>query len=323
MIGIAQDLSELYGKLPKYTTGKHRVKKADAWLSVDDAEFRSQISSYDQITVNTSNYKNAIIFDIDDPDRYAPPELTPYTSTFNMHNDKSHQLFLLDEPIYTKSPKQKEWYKDHIQAPLEKITYLINADTNYKNTATKNPFSDQYRTNAHGRTLGSVFDLISLYSADLSDISSLEVQITKDGRYTSPLFRKVIAEMIEHSMINQDLLVKDKDPDQYETVMEVKALMLCDEIKTLTPQDALMICQDVISTGKSLARKYSDKQRHRVGKRWNGQGLETQEKIISSIRSLRASGSKVTYAQISFLSGLSQSTVRNYSDLVKKHKALR
>ncbi len=314
-------LDRLFNSLPTYTEGKHRVKSNNTWHSVPEDEFRANIASYEQITLNTKSYKHAIIFDVDEPELYAAPDIAPYTSTFNQNNDKSHQLFLLDKPIFTKSPKQREWYLDMVQAPLAKITFLINADVNYKNLSTKNPFSSDYRVNIHGTVLGSVFDLIGLYNNDLQHISHEEVAQNKDSRYISGKYRLLVSQLIEHSMMNSKLIRTDLST--YESMMHLKAEHLSKEIG-LKENDAYIICNDAIAKGISLTAVYSKRQRYRSAKanriRWGDTKAITEFKIKESISTLLATNSKVTYKSISLLSDIPVKTLENYSSLIRSLK---
>ncbi len=311
------NLTELHSRISKISNPRvaYSVYEYEVWDKVTQKEFSRNLKSYDQIVVNTPGVKNAIMFDVDNPDQYIPPEITPYTSTFNKLNDKQHPMFLLGTPIYTSSIKQKEWYRDNIQAPLAKIALITGTDYNYKNTTTKNPFNqDKFRVNIHGNILKSVFDLISLYNADINTLTATEKTIKKDGRYLSEKYRKALGILIEHSMINVKLIFTDKN--QFIKNMHLKASMLKDEISSLKEYEAIAICEDVINYslewGKALSRIQSIRAKNALAKRWGNTVEINKINLTKAIIDLSSKQIKPTYKNLALSVHLSEITLKKY-----------
>lgn len=322
------NLSELQSRISKISNPRvaYSVHKNQVWNKITQKEFSRNLKSYDQIVVNTSSVKNAIMFDVDNPEEYMPPGITPYTSTFNKLNDKQHPMWLLEKPIYTSSIKQKEWYRDNVQAPLAKIALIAGTDHNYKNTATKNPFNkDDFRVNAHGNILKSVFDLISLYNEDINTLSVTEKAIKKDGRYLSEKYRKTLGILIEHSMINVKLVFSDKD--QFIKIMHLKASMLKDEVSSLKEDEAIAICEDVINYslewGKALSRIQSIRAKNALAKRWGNTVEVNKINLTRAIIDLSAKQIKPTYKNLAHSVNLSEIALKKYYNTYIKQEKIR
>ena len=322
------NLSELQSRISRISNPRvaYSVNGYQAWDKVTQKEFSRNLKSYDQIVVNTSSVKNAIMFDVDNPGQYIPPEITPYTSTFNKFNDKQHPMWLLEKPIYTSSIKQKEWYRDNIQAPLTKIAFIAGTDHNYKNTTTKNPFNtEDFRVNTHGNILKSVFDLISLYNADINTLSVTEKTIKKDGRYLSERYKKALGILIEHSMINTKLIFSDKD--QFIKIMYLKASMLKDEISSLKEYEVMAICEDVINYqlewGKALSKIQSIRAKNALAKRWGNTVEVNKINLTRAIIDLSAKQIKPTYKNLALSVNLSEITLKKYYNTYIKQEKIR
>ncbi len=283
------------------------IGEREAWITPSSKQFYTQLNEYDQISVNTRDYKNAIVFDVDKPDSYLPPEITPYTSTFNKTNNKHHALFLLDKPIFTKSAKQKEWYRDNIGSALQRIYFLTNADTEYKNFTTKNPFNEErFRVNYHGNTLKSVFDLISLYNNDLTEVGKIEAAITKENAYISPKYRAFVSALIEHSHINAKLTFNDRK--QFELIMYIKSEHLALEIG-LNKKEAKVICSDAIEKSFAWSDLISKRQQLKISKRWGNQVESNKVSIAKAIHALNCQSVKPTKKKLAEVTGLSYNTI--------------
>ena len=109
--------------LAKKYDDEHRSKITTTWQKVQSEEFKSNISHYEQITINTPDFKNAVIFDVDNPREFILPDTVPYWQTYNKSNDKHHVGYLLEDPIYTKSEKQKAWYNSTIRPMIIKTAW--------------------------------------------------------------------------------------------------------------------------------------------------------------------------------------------------------
>ena len=283
------------------------------WRRHKQPLFRKKIHSYDQITVNTAIFKNSIGFDVDNPEIFDAPDLIPSWRTYNKDNDKHHVHFLLEKPFCLHNDKLKEQYRDTVQIPLEKIAFLIGADPRYRNTTTKNPFNTQkYRVSDDGGILKSVYDLINQYSRELSEVGNVEKHIGKDNQYISAKYRLLIADLIEHSMLNSRLLFTD--PLQYEKNMFLFGEHLGADKKVI---------EDAILRGKELSQKYSELQAKRIKKRWNNQIEDNKRLIKDAIDTLKKSNSKITYGSIAVLVNCSPNTLRNnkyYSQYIQQLK---
>ncbi len=313
-------LEALHGVANKISEPRARLN--GKWHKPTPREFYTQLRNYDQITVNTSDYKNAIIFDVDTPDRYAPPEIAPYCSTFNKSNGKHHTLFLFDEPIYTKSRKQKVWYRDNIGSVLQKIYFITGADPRYRNTTTKNPFNQTlFDVAEHGRTLKSIFDLISLYSADLTEIKAIEHAISSEDRYISPKYRLIVSELIELSHLNAQLIFSDRS--QFKRLLHLKATQLSEDHRTINGDEAERIANEVLEKSIQWADSISKRQRLRVSKRWGDRTDRNRENIIRAFHELTERGIKPTQKIIADKVGLSVATIKQRGDYAKVIRALK
>lgn len=303
---------------------EHRSKTDKTWKKVNRNEFKSNLSHYEQVTINTPDFKNAIIFDVDDPQEFILPDTVPYWQTYNKSNDKHHVGYLLEEPIYTKSEKQKAWYNSTIRPMIVKTAWLINADGNYKNTTTKNPFNEHlFHTKEIGSTLNNVWDLLSQYNDSINSLTVIETNNKADGRYLSDKYKKVISELIEHSQMNTKLLFKDLD--QFKRVMQLKASMLSDDMPELKKESAKSLCNDVISYSIAWSKKVSEAQSKRSlianQKRWGNQVEENKKNITNAIIDLLARDIKPTLSNISLCVSLSAKTLKNsYSIYIKSEK---
>ena len=265
------------------------------------------------------------MFDVDAPENYLPPEITPYSSTFNKADNKHHTLFLLDKPIHTSTQAQKEWYQENIGSVLQKIYFLTNSDPRYKNVTTKNPFNeDAFRVNFHGATLSSVFDLISLYNDDLNEVGKIESAISSEDKYISAHYRELVSALIEHSQLNSKLLFGDRD--QFKRLMYLKATQLSNGIKSLNESEAKAICEDVISKSIAWSEAISKRQQLKSmtanKKRWGDTVERNKKNIYDAILTLLSSEQKTTLKNISLLVGLSVRTLKepHYSLMIRKIK---
>jgi hypothetical protein len=299
-----------------------RVRLAGKWHKPTPKEFYTQLPRYEQISINTPDYKNAIIFDVDDPDQYAPPEIAPYCSTFNRENGKHHALFLLDKPIHTKSRQQREWYREKIGSVLQKIYFIAGADPRYRNATTKNPFNQtlfDVREDRH--ILKSVFDLISLYNADLTEIGAIEHAISSENRYISPKYRYIVSQLIEHSHLNAGLIFSDRS--QFERSLHLKATQLCEDARTISRGEAERIAHDVFLKSAQWADTIRKRQQHRVSKRWGDRTDRNREKIVKAFHELKARGIKPTYQAIADKVGLSVDTIKRRGGYAEVIQALK
>lgn len=304
---------------------EHRSLSTKAWHKVHKQDFKSNLTHYDQITINTPEFKNAIIFDVDDPLKFELPDTAPHWQTYNKTNDKHHVGYLLEEPIYTKSEKQKQWYDSTIKPMIVKTAWLINADGNYKNTTTKNPFNTHlYHTKEIGNTLSNVWELLSPYNDAINSLTVIETHNKADGRYLSDKYKRVMSELIEHSQMNTKLLFSDRD--MFIQVMQLKASMLSDDISELKEDSAKSLCNDVIAYSIAWAKKVSEVQSKRSVKansiRWGNQVEENKHNITNAIIDILVRNLKPTLANISVCVSLSVPTLkRYYSRHIREEKA--
>jgi len=307
---------------------QYRSETSEVWEKVPRDKFRANIAKYEQITVNTPEFKNAIIFDVDDPDKFQIPDIAPYWQTYNINNEKHHVGYLLKDPIYTKSEKQKEWYNTTIRPMIVKTAWLINADGNYKNTTTKNPFNTNiYTTKEVGNTLNNVWELLGQYNDDINSLNELAIHRKADGRYLSQKYKEYISELIEHSQMNTKLLFSDRN--QFKKVMHLKASMITNDGGLKSTKGELeslkSICNDVISYSIEWANKVSEAQskRSKIANktRWGNQVDENKQNITNAIIDLLARNKKPTLANISLCVSLKEKTLKNsYSQYIKSER---
>lgn len=313
------ELKNLHNIIRK--TAEPRVYDNGFWNVTTPKQYYVGIDSYEQITINNRDFKNGIVFDVDEPDKYIPPDISPYTSTYNNDNDKQHALFLFDEPIITVTPKQKEWYRDNVGSVLSKIYFLANSDTRYRNTTTKNPFNkSMFRVFAHDRTLKSVFDLIGLYNNDLAEIGKIESSMTKEDKYISANYRILISQLIEHSQLNAKLLFSNRT--QFELTMHLKAQQIREQT-TLSAIDTRLICVDAIARSTAWADEVSKRQKMRINSRWGNQVEENKLAIKNAMNLLNITDKKMTMKNISGITGMKLNTLqkdKSYSSYIKATK---
>lgn len=295
---------------------QERRNTIDTWKKVKRTDFKENISTYEQITVNTPTFKNAIIFDVDNPELFETPDVAPTWQTYNKSNDKHHVGYLLKDEIYTKTQKQKDWYNTVIKPSIVKVSWLINADGNYKNTTTKNPFNDRrYNTKTSNNILSSVWDLLEPYNNDISYLSNMESSQKNDGKYLSENYKSIMAELIEQSQMNTTLLFSDKK--EYINVMNIKASIMKDK------EEAAAIVKDVISFSMEWAKEVSERQSKRSKERWGNTVEKNKLNITNAIIDILARGFKPTIKNISMCINLAEETLKRkqYSQFIKSEKA--
>lgn len=111
------------------------------------ARYRKQataLKNYEHIAVNKSGLIHILPVDIDNETYYEDISPAPNIITYNKHNNKSHALYLLDNPIELKNWRTNKTNR-YARSIYNGLTEHLGGDHAYNLGFTKNPNSGHFR----------------------------------------------------------------------------------------------------------------------------------------------------------------------------------
>lgn len=333
----AIELQELYTRISKIKTPKvASVRSKDCfynknnrtWLNISNNKLLNELPRFEQIQVNNNDFLNAITFDVDEPNLFMYPDgIAPYTVTRNIKDNKFHALYLLKEPFYTKTDKQKRVLRNDIKPQIKRLTLSLGADAQYQNTTTKNPFNEKlFNVTATNQTVVDVWYLLNQFAGEINTLETFEKEAIKEKKYLSKPFQKAYDLLIPHSQSNWKLLTIGKDETQFKANMYLYGLSIVDSIEGMSEANMTAIVNGMIKHSIESAQSFCSLQKKKSinanNTRWGNQVEENKAKIRDAIYQLVSKNVKPTMKAISLLVSLSVDTIKKplYSNHIKTIK---
>lgn len=327
---------------------KVRALHVQGWRNLLPFKYIEKKSNvYEQIQLNTPDFFNAIIIDMDKEDLLTEwNEIglpTPTIQTVNKTNNKAHLVWLLNNPVYRGHQHSSDYYTAILDGIKRRLS---GADKHYNNTSTKNFLNKElYRV-----TYNDV-------AYDLGDFREFIIQ--KQKKKKGPLNKaeaRAIMEESRHMYLFHTLrweayrLVSDNDfEEKVKKIAEeinngflepikvkyiVKSIIrYCYKHKDSLPRSiganyykvGVMKFHKILPTTKEKYEKEVKSRQSRAATRTARiRGMKSIYKIKNSIHALAKRNKKLTYSAIAKHAKVSLSTVKRYFSILKiilkKHK---
>ena len=286
-----------------------------------DTMFKEDLHKWEQLQINDAEHLNAITFDVDEPSLFQyPDDCMPYCKTKNVDNSKYHLTYMLKEPFYAKSDKQKRKLENEIKPQIKMLDIAIGADANYANTTIKNPFNDYLFETTTSEATVDIWHFLNSNQPIITNVHTALKDHDHDNKYLSPKHRAALEPLIAYSRANIHLLFKDSSGDLYRAAMKTFA----DKVRNdFYVSDFDSLVSKVITKAEHLAKDFSNKQSMRVKRRWNDQVKQNQSNIYEACLILVSKGMKITAKNVAMMTDLSLQTIKNnkhYSTIIKTMK---
>lgn len=300
-------------------------------FSYQDKQFVAKnLTELDQVQANYPFRLNAFCFDIDNPQDFEALDKLPTFQTFNRENNKSHLVYMLDQPFELRNKRlQLDIAKLFSQAKI-----FTHSDIEYRNITTKNPFNTKkYEVRVIG---GSIQNLFLNFQQVLEvETPQRDINLFNFTYYSQSANSLTFKELlVQYSKANTRLYFTDREKFEELLLSQVERInaIVYEEYNLVPLSDiasedmAIKVLEFMDSASPVWRERFLNKQKflgRRGGKATAYKKRLLRERMIEEAFSgMLERGERISIAGIARSAGISrQALTRYYSPLITELQA--